>query len=450
MPLLAPKPRRGLRIAVAATLVIAIAIVSTVTVRDYQRDQHKIHAARAVLDQSLNHEARLRTLLAAAHTATEKAIGATADHKRGTLNEQASTRHVNALIVAALADTNTAEQTLQTSTLENLKLGVGAGQAKACLGAEQGAMQQLQSGNRSAAVSALNSGAASCSNALADATGAAFPYDFPDPSVITVGGRYYGFSTNSGAGDVQVITSTDLVHWSFVGNALPALPAWASAGSTWAPAVIHLGATAAQPAQPATPGTPAVAAVAASPAEYVMYYTVRDRASGANCLSTAVSGAPTGPYVDSSTASLVCESGDGGSIDPSPFIAPDGSMWLLWKRERAVQPATIRVQQLNANGLSLTGPGFDLLQPDRAWERGVVEAPSMIHTAAGFVLFFAGGVWNSSSYGTGVALCNTPIGPCRDLGSPVLTSNGTVIGPGGASVFTDTSGAVRLAYASYV
>ena len=138
--------------------------------------------------------------------------------------------------------------------------------------------------------------------------------------MITVGDRYYAFSTNSNAGDVQVITSTDLAHWSFVGNALPALPAWANAGSTWAPSVIHLAAAPAQPAQPASPGKPAVAA-ARAPATYVMYYTVRDRASGADCLSTAVSGAPAGPYVDSSTASLVCESADGGSIDPSPFIA---------------------------------------------------------------------------------------------------------------------------------
>ena len=353
-------------------------------------------------------------------------------------------------MLSALADTTTARQTLQTSTLQNLALGVGAGQAKACLAAEQGAMQGLQSGNRAGAIAALNSGASSCSNALADATGASFPYDFPDPSVITVGDRYYAFSTNSNAGDVQVITSTDLAHWSFVGNALPALPAWANAGSTWAPSVIHLDAAPAQPAQPASPGKPTVAAVPARPATYVMYYTVRDRASGADCLSTAVSAAPAGPYVDSSTASLVCESADGGSIDPSPFVAPDGSMWLLWKRERAEQPATIQVQQLNPDGLSLTGPQVNLLQPDRAWERGVVEAPSMIDTSAGFVLFFAGGIWNSNSYATGVALCDTPVGPCHDLSSPVLTSNGTVIGPGGASAFTDTSGAMWLAYASYV
>ena len=113
--------------------------------------------------------------------------------------------------------------------------------------------------------------------------------------------------------------------------------------------------------------------------------------------------------------------------------------------QRAEQPATIQVQQLNADGLSLTGPPVNLLQPDRAWEHGVVEAPSMISTSAGFVLFFAGGIWNSNSYATGVALCDTPVGPCHDVGSPVLTSNGTVIGPGGASAFTDSGGAVWLA-----
>ena len=180
-----------------------------------------------------------------------------------------------------------------------------------------------------------------------------------------------------------------------------------------------------------------------------MYYTVLDRASGDECISSAVSALPAGPYFDRTQSALVCETADGGSIDATPFLDNDGTPWLYWKRERVRQPATIETQRLSANGRSLTGPSFAVLQPGRAWEKGTVEAPSMVHTAAGYFLFFSGGVWSDASYATGVARCDTPIGPCHEQGPPVMATNNTVIGPGGASVFTDRNGAVWLAYASY-
>ena len=77
-----------------------------------------------------------------------------------------------------------------------------------------------------------------CARTLAYTTGAGFPYDFADPFVLRAGGTYYAYSTNSGAGDLQVIRSSDLVVWDLFGNALPALPGWARGGATWAPAVL--------------------------------------------------------------------------------------------------------------------------------------------------------------------------------------------------------------------
>jgi hypothetical protein len=450
MPLMTDRPAtRRLRITIAAALVIGLVVGSVVTVRAYQRDQAKVRAAGRALDASLAHETQLHDHITDANEAAQAARAATADHQRGTRNEDVSKRHDDTLTAAAFAATANAQQSLKTSTQLSLALGSAAGQAQKCLAGEQSAMHNVQSGNSSAAIAALNSGAAACSNALAGATGARFPYDFPDPFVLTVGGRYYAFSTNSGAGDVQVITSTNLVNWSFVGNALAGLPSWANNGSTWAPAVLHLAATPATPGTPAAPGKPAVPATPAQPEAYVMYYTVRDRASGDECLSTAVSAAPTGPYFDRTQSALVCESSDGGSIDPTPFVDSDGSMYLLWKRERAVQPATLQIQRLTANGRALTGPSFNLLQSDRAWQHGVMEAPSMIHAAGTYYLFFAGGFWNTATYATGVAQCDTPIGPCHELPSPVMVTNSTVVGPGGASVFTDNGGAVWLAYAGY-
>ena len=72
-------------------------------------------------------------------------------------------------------------------------------------------------------------------------TGLVYPFDFPDPDVILAGQTYYAYATNSVAGNIQIIDSPDLSHWTAVGNALPSLPAWASANYTWAPSVANIG-----------------------------------------------------------------------------------------------------------------------------------------------------------------------------------------------------------------
>jgi hypothetical protein len=436
--------RRWVRSVITAALVVIVAAAGVFTIRAYNDRQQQIRAARHVLHDSLARETELHGDLAAAQQATTVARANTANRLGRTQSEQASTRHIAVRAAAAASDASAARASLHTSTLLRAALGASSDVAKSCLDAEQTAMHHLQSANSSAAVAALNSGRSSCAGALAGATGARFPYDFPDPFVLTVGDRYYAFSTNSGAGDIQVITSTDLVDWSLVGDALTQVPSWATRGMTWAPSVLHLAAT---PAQPAANGKPAVPA---RPEAFVMYYTVRDGASGAECISSAVSALPEGPYYDRTTAPLVCESADGGSIDPTPFVNTDGSTWLLWKRERVHQPATLRIQALTANGRTLTGQPFDLLQSDQAWQHGVIEAPTMIHTSAGYFLFFAGGDWSTATYATGLAVCASPIGPCQEDNTPVMASNDTVKGPGGATVFADRNGAVWLAYASYV
>ena len=45
------------------------------------------------------------------------------------------------------------------------------------------------------------------------------PIDFPDPFITKFGSTYYGYSTSSNISAVQVIKSTDAVHWSWVGDA---------------------------------------------------------------------------------------------------------------------------------------------------------------------------------------------------------------------------------------
>ena len=134
--------------------------------------------------------------------------------------------------------------------------------------------------------------------ATAASTAPAYPGDFPDPSVVKVGSSYWAYSTESDGRNVQAITSTDLKTWSSPIDALPLLPTWAERGFTWAPGVLQRGLA------------------------FLMFYTVRDRASHRQCISVARSILPTGPFIDTSNGPLVCQLDHSGSIDPSPFVAP--------------------------------------------------------------------------------------------------------------------------------
>ena len=84
--------------------------------------------------------------------------------------------------------------------------------------------------------------------------------------------------------------------------------------------------------------------------------------------------------------------------------------------------------------------------PDQAWQGGTVEAPDLMTTGGRYFLFYSGNDWNSASYAVGVATCTGPLGPCRDVtAKPILSSGSGVAGPGGESVFADTSGKFWIA-----
>lgn len=302
-----------------------------------------------------------------------------------------------------------------------------ANEVRSCLDGVSRAVGASRGGDVQSSVAALRGAAGECTRTLAYASGARFPYDFADPFVLRAGGTYYGYSTNAGAGDIQVIRSPDLVNWELVGNGLADVPQWAVANATWAPAVLARGGG------------------------YVAYYTVRDAASPRQCISRAVSATPAGPFVDDSTEPLVCQIADGGSIDPSPFVDADGRAFLLWKSEgRGGTPATIWSQELSADGLTLTGVARALLVADRAFERGVIEAPTLVHEAGGYYLLYAAADWNSRSYAVAYAGCAGPAGPCIKPGDGrVLESGRRLAGPGGAEAFRDAGGSLWMAFHAF-
>ena len=160
------------------------------------------------------------------------------------------------------------------------------------------------------------------------------------------------------------------------------------------------------------------------------------------CISRATSANPAGPFTDDSPSAFVCPLAQGGAIDPSVFVASDGTPWLLWKSDGDCcnMPTTIYSQQLSADGLSVVGPAHKLIGATQSWEGNLVEGPSMIQNGSDFWLFYSANMWGTDNYGIGVAHCSTVVGPCtKPLDHPWLSSSSSGgqsdPGPGGQEFF---------------
>jgi len=257
-------------------------------------------------------------------------------------------------------------------------------------------------------------------------TNPVYQSNFPDPGVIRVADTYYAYGTNGPHGNIPLLSSPDLVHWTEHGDALPSVGSWAETGNTWAPEAVRT-----------TSGT------------FVLYYTARSTATNVQCIGRAVAHDPTGPFVDESAHPLVCQAALGGSIDASPFTDADGSLYLHWKNDgNAIgRPTHLYAQRLAPDGLTLTGEPVVLLTNDKPWQGHVIEAPQMIRHDGRYVLFYSGNAFDTDAYAVGYAACDTPMGPCRDAPeNPILKTVPAAHGPGHCYVIEGPDGKTWMLY----
>jgi beta-xylosidase len=312
-----------------------------------------------------------------------------------------------------------------TSDLQTLDLAA----LHTCLNGVATALNAVSASNLKGAVGAITSASPACLSLDASGGGLVYPFDFPDPFVLTDGGQYYAFATNAVAGNIQILKSSDLTHWTTVGNALPHLASWAQAGATWAPSVLTRANS------------------------YVLYYSALDGTTGDQCISDAVATQPQGPYIDSTQTPLVCQLDQGGSLDPSPYATANGDIYLTWKSEgTSGSPPALWAQQMYPKGTALiAGSPSQLLISSQAWQGGVVEGPDMFVSGRSYHLFYAGNNWQTAGYAVGMASCTGPLGPCTVSSSqPILSSDATMSGPGGPDVFSDNRGDLWLAFAAWL
>ena len=249
--------------------------------------------------------------------------------------------------------------------------------------------------------------------------------DRSDPFLYQAGGRYYLYTSGTTTDsipllNVPVASSTDLTHWSRPIDAMPSLPAWAAPPFTWAPDVHRFGST------------------------YVLYYTGYLVAFDEQCIGSATSSSPLGPFT-AQAHPFICQSDLSGSIDPRVFTDDSGTNWMLWKSDQNAHgratPTTLWSQRLAPDGLSLVGTPTALMSPDEAWQGTIVEAPDMVEVNGVYWLTYAANWFNQPAYGIGVAWCVGPSGPCADVSpQPLIGSNAQGQGPGEPSFYQDATG----------
>jgi arabinan endo-1,5-alpha-L-arabinosidase len=258
--------------------------------------------------------------------------------------------------------------------------------------------------------------------------------DFPDPTVIRGSDRqFYAFATG---GLLQRAKSSDLVHWTVIGNALSAKPSWASAKNNfWAPHVVEHDGT------------------------YYLYFSAeQNEGSGSFCVGVATSKSADGAFVDAG-APIVC----GASfvnIDPMAYDDDaTGKRLLYWGSGFA----PIRAQELAADRVHLAAgsSATNLLVPSKYEYERLIEGAWLHRHDGTYYLFSSGDDCCGSAtapphYAVMVARAKNALGPYEDLapsiGAPdntILTSGARFYAPGHNAVVVDDAGTEWLVYHAF-
>jgi arabinan endo-1,5-alpha-L-arabinosidase len=265
--------------------------------------------------------------------------------------------------------------------------------------------------------------------------------DFPDPAVLKApDGFYYAYATQTERDgkwvDIQMARSRDLVDWTWLGDALPAKPGWASKTQNfWAPHVVRHGRL------------------------YYLYYSAQPDASLTDkdrglCLAVATATRPQGPFADTGKP-LLCGAGF-VDIDPMAFDDPaTGKRLLYWGS--GFEP--IKVRELAPNRLSFA-PGskaIELVGPAKT--KGgfpvLVEGAWVVRHGGFYYLLYSGDncCGPKAHYAVMVARSRSATGPFETLadatGAPtsiILKASGHWLAPGHNTLAEDARGRLWILY----
>jgi arabinan endo-1,5-alpha-L-arabinosidase len=256
-------------------------------------------------------------------------------------------------------------------------------------------------------------------------------------------GRWYLYCTSDPLNDedrnpdgsfrfhlIPMLSSADLVHWTYEGDAFAFRPAYATTDAgLWAPEIVY---------HPET-------------GKYFLYYTVTDTIAGGSAIGVATAPTPLGPWIHAGAP--VVESHDAD-------CCPGSRRWVF-------DPDVLRTAGPDYiyygsyfGGISVRQLSEDGLTSDPATQTNVTIANKfegaevVVHDGAYYLFASATNCCNGpqTGYSVFVGRSNSPIGPFVDRegasllagrtgGTVVLSMNGNRwVGPGHNTVFQDLAG----------
>lgn len=238
---------------------------------------------------------------------------------------------------------------------------------------------------------------------------------------------------------INIFESSDLVKWTYDGDAFAGLPSWAniSGASFWAPAIKYFNG------------------------QYYLYYAtpMTTLAGNGSAIGVGTSASPAGPFVDSGSpvvepelASNCCSGSYRATIDPDEIQDSSGQRYILF----GGFAGGLYVRKLSSDGLTSDKTSEQQVAVDNRYEGG----NWWYHNGYYYLFASSTSCCNGplSGYGVFVGRAATPFGPYLDAqgismlavnpgGTPVIRMNGnSVIGPGGNVIFTDESGQDYILY----
>jgi beta-xylosidase len=287
-------------------------------------------------------------------------------------------------------------------------------------------------------------------------TNPVYPEYFADPFVFLHDGRYYAVGTGPAEAESKVdgavpkavfpmLTSQDLVHWTFLGHALRGYdPVFDLGDSFWAPEI------------------------AFADGMFYMYYSV-GRGEKGHHLRVAVSRHPGGPYRDLG-ALLKDPSEWRFAIDPHPFRDSDGSWYMFFAADfldfdppetpGGARPGTALVVQPMESMISLAqGRSRVVMRASCDWQRyeadrkiygdrfdwHTLEGPCVRKFGDKYYCFYSGGCWRTPGYGVDYVVADNVMGPYSAAGGEdgpriLKTIPDHMLGPGHNSIVTGPDG----------
>lgn len=235
-----------------------------------------------------------------------------------------------------------------------------------------------------------------------------------DPDILYHNGTYYLYCTNAGDENdddgIKVYTSTDLVHWTDKGWAFKKGDGWGT-GNFWAPDTIERDGI------------------------FYMYYVANEQ------ICVATSDSPLGPFTQDVSEPM---HSDVKEIDAHVFYDEATGKYYMYF-VRFTNGNVIWGAELNDDMKSIKEDTLtEILQADQGWDQdmgNINEGPFMLVKDGKYYLTYSGSHFESTQYGSGYAVADSPLGPyTKYSNNPIMQSNTLAHGTGHHCITTSPDG----------